>query len=154
MSPAARITIRPATPDDAEALAPLLAVLGYPVGPALLAERLGRLAIADPTGATLVACRGEALLGFATLHATPVLHRPTAVGRITGIAVADEARGRGVGRLLVAAAERFFAEQGIGRLEITSGPTHQAAHDFYRHLGYEDMGVRFAKPLAPAPARA
>jgi hypothetical protein len=37
-------------------------------------------------------------------------------------------------------------------MEVTSGPSHQPAHAFYRHLGYDDQGVRFAKSLLnPAP---
>ena len=51
----------------------------------------------------------------------------------------------------VAAAEQFFAGMALERIEVTSGPTHLTAHHFYRHLGYEDQGVRFAKPLDPRP---
>jgi ribosomal protein S18 acetylase RimI-like enzyme len=147
--------VRDATPDDAEALGPLLAALGYPASPAVIGERLATLRASDRTGRTLVAAEGATLLGFATLHRTPTLHRDTAVGRITGIAVLPEAQGRGVGGLLVAAAEAHFQAQGITRVEVTSGPTHVAAYTFYRHRGYEDQGVRFAKrliPPAPGPS--
>lgn len=143
------IEIRTAAPEDAPGLVPLLATLGYPTPAPVIAERIRALRDIDPSGTILLAVREGQILGFATLHATPVLHRPTAVGRITGVAVTADAQGSGVGRLLVAAAERSFVDQGVSRMEITSGPTHLGAHDFYRHLGYEDQGVRFAKPLAP-----
>jgi ribosomal protein S18 acetylase RimI-like enzyme len=145
------IEIRDATPDDAEQLAPLLQALGYPTEPATLRLRLRDLIAEDPTGRVLIAVRGPEVVGFATLHGTPVLHRPTPVGRITGLAVGPGARGSGAGRLLVETAESHFRALGWARLEVTSGPTHQAAYDFYRHLGYQDHGVRFAKPLS-APA--
>ncbi|MEA3244650.1 MAG: GNAT family N-acetyltransferase, partial [Gemmatimonadota bacterium] len=77
----------------------------------------------------------------------PVPHRPTAVGRITAIAVLPGARGAGAGRALVEAAEAHFAARGVARLEVTSGDNHAAAHSFYVHLGYANQGVRFAKGL-------
>jgi GNAT superfamily N-acetyltransferase len=141
------LLVRDATPDDAEGLSPLLAALGYPAEPALIRHRLAALVAADPAGRILVVADGPTLLGFATLHLTPVLHRETAVGRITGIAVLPEAQGRGVGALLVQASEDFFRGLAIGRVEVTSGPTHQAAYPFYRNRGYLDQGVRFAKRL-------
>lgn len=141
------VTVRDATPADLPGLLPLLAELGYPMSPAAAAERLAALAAEDPGGRLLVAEARGRLLGFATLHVTPVLHRATGVGRVTGLAVLPEAQGTGVGRRLMAAAEAHFRALGLCRVEVTSGPTHLPAHDFYRRLGYADQGVRFAKPL-------
>lgn len=142
------VLVRDATADDAPRLTPLLAALGYPAEPATVAARFAWLCAVDPTARVLVAEVDAVVQGFATLHATPTLHRPTIVGRITGIAVADAARHLGVGQRLVEAAEAHFRELGAGRIEVTSGPTHAPAYGFYRHLGYEGAGVRFAKPLA------
>lgn len=147
----AEATIRDAVPEDAPGLVPLLAALGYPAPAATVAERLGRLRSSDASGRVLVADLEGELLGFATLHCTPTLHRPTLVGRITGIAVAASERGRGVGRQLIGAAEAYFSGLGLTRIEVTSGPTHEAAYDFYRRLGYADQGLRFGKSLTPAP---
>jgi len=141
------VDVRDATPEDATALRPLLGTLGYPVDPAALATRLPALLAADPTGRVLVAAAGDQLVGFAVLHCTPSLHRPTAVGRITAIAVLPSLQGGGVGRALLDAAERYFRELGLTRIEVTSGPTHADAYPFYRRLGYVDQGVRFAKSL-------
>ncbi len=148
-------TIRDAVPEDAPGLVPLLGALGYPAQAAAVGERLRRLLSSDATGRVLVAVLDTELLGFVTLHCTPTLHHPTAIGRITGIAVAATERGHGVGRHLVEAAERHFTALGLCRIEVTSGPTHEAAYEFYRRLGYADQGLRFAKPLPqpPAPGR-
>jgi GNAT superfamily N-acetyltransferase len=146
--------IRDATLDDAPALAPLLRALGYPADPAAIRARLRSLGAVGPADRVLVAEQNGTLQGFAALHATPTLHRGTPVGRITGLAVLPDRHGRGVGRLLVEAAEAHFRACGAERMEVTSGPAHQPAHEFYRHLGYDDQGVRFAKSLAqPAPTR-
>ncbi|HWA17247.1 MAG TPA: GNAT family N-acetyltransferase [Gemmatimonadales bacterium] len=143
----APLLIRDARLTDAEALAPLLDTLGYPAPPATVRQRLTALLHDDPTARVLVALRGEAIVGLATLHATPVLHRPTPVARVTALVVSPSAQGGGVGRALMAAAERHFNDAGYRRVEVTSGPTHTAAHEFYRHLGYRDQGVRFAREL-------
>lgn len=134
-------------PDDAAALVPLLDALGYPADAGVIRARLRALLADDPGARVLVAAIDGELVGFAVLHITPVLHRATPVGRVTGIAVRASARGAGVGRELVRAAESHFLEQGFHRIEITSGPMHEQAHAFYRRLGYADQGVRFAKPL-------
>jgi GNAT superfamily N-acetyltransferase len=142
------VQIRDVQDADAEALAPLLGVLGYDTTPAVLRERLAAVRRSDPAGRVLGAFdeAGRAL-GFLTLHQTPVLHRPTAVGRITALAVDPGAQGLGVGRRLVEEGERRCREAGLSRIEVTSGLSHADAYDFYRHLGYADHGLRFAKEL-------
>ena len=144
------IIVRDATPGDATGIVPLLDALGYPADRETIAVRLNALRLVDPAGRVLVAVEGDQVVGFATLHSTPVLHRATGVGRITGIAVRPSVQGRGVGRELLRAAEGHFRAQGLERIEVTSGPTHQAAYQFYRRLGYLDQGVRFAKSLIGA----
>jgi ribosomal protein S18 acetylase RimI-like enzyme len=141
------IVIRDGTVEDAEELASLLDTLGYPADPPTVRARLGALRAADPMGRLIVAVAGGQVIGFAMLHCTPVLHRPTPVGRITAVAVKPEAQGRGVGRELLRAAESYFESLGLLRIEVTSGPSHVAAHLFYRRHGYLDQGVRFAKAL-------
>jgi GNAT superfamily N-acetyltransferase len=141
------ILVRDMTTEDAGQVVPLLEALGYGADPATIAARLRALTAADPTGRVLVAASGSRLVGFAVLHTTPALHRPTPVGRITAIAVLPSAQGTGVGKDLVRAAEDYFRQLGLGRIEVTSGPAHQPAYAFYRRLGYLDQGVRFAKNL-------
>ncbi len=74
-----------------------------------------------------------------------VLHRAKPVGRITSLAVDASAHGEGLGRALVLAAEDAMAGAGCGLLEVTSHARRTDAHDFYRHLDYEQTSFRFAK---------
>lgn len=141
------VLIRDAVADDAPGLVPLLATLGYPADAGTIRVRLAWLRGVDRDGRVLVAVVDGVIQGFAALHGTPTLHREGLVGRITGLAVLEGAQGLGVGRALVEAAEEYFRSLGAVRMEVTSGPRHEPAHAFYRHLGYEDQGVRFAKPL-------
>ncbi len=142
------VTIRDLTAEAGPALVPLLAELGYPADAVTATGRLHALFSADPSARMIGAYDASGvLLGFAALHETPVPHRATPVARITALAVLHSAQGSGAGRALVEAAEAHFRDRGLTRLEVTSGPIHAAAHDFYRHLGYADQGIRFAKEL-------
>jgi GNAT superfamily N-acetyltransferase len=125
-----------------------MAALGYPADADVIRLRLTDLLRTDPTGRVIVAAVDGRVSGFAVLHATPALHRQTGVGRVTALAVLPSVQRAGVGRLLLEACERHFAGLGLQRVEVTSGPLHERAYSFYRRLGYQDQGVRFAKRLA------
>lgn len=135
------LAVRPARAADAEAIAGLIAGLGFAVTGKEIAGRLGAL-----KKETLVAVRGE-VIGVLTWHVTPVLHRPNPVGRITMMAVAEAERRRGVGRALVDAAFAQLRAKGCGLVEVTSNVDLSGAHLFYRELGFERTSYRFAKPL-------
>lgn len=141
----ADVEIRPARADDAPALAALLAELGFPAPPEVLVARLAAM----PDGDVLVAVREGVPVGVVTLHVTPVLHRPTTVGRITALVVAGHDRGHGIGAALVTAAERALGARGCALVEVTSNHRLADAHRFYERLGYESTSVRFARVLPP-----
>jgi GNAT superfamily N-acetyltransferase len=141
------VVVRDATLEDAEALAPLLAELGYPTPPEVIRARLP--ALAEMRGRALVAVRGGRIVASATVQRTRYLHRPDDL-RLTSLVVASTERGTGVGRLMMREVERLAQAEGCARVELTSGVTRAGAHAFYEHLGYEAQSRRFAKPL-PAP---
>ena len=136
------LAVRAARPVDAAAIAALLAKTRFKATEAVVAARLPGLKKEPP----LVATRG-AVIGFLSWHVTPVLHRPKPVGRITMLEVAEDERGRGVGRALVDAACERLRAKGCGLVEVTSNADLSGAHAFYRKLGFERTSYRFAKPL-------
>jgi len=138
--------IRTATVEDAPALAGLLDDLGFPAAEDVVAFRLRALDQAGET--TLVGTQGGVVLGLVTLHVTPALHRPTPVGRLTALVVKQDARGQGLGRALVAAAEHRLAGRGCGLIEVTSNRALSDAHAFYERLGYARTSHRFGKTLS------
>ncbi|HET6349427.1 MAG TPA: GNAT family N-acetyltransferase, partial [Candidatus Krumholzibacteria bacterium] len=138
--------IRFATPQDAPELSRLLTSLGHPTTVGEIGARWD--AWQAEGNSALVAVRPDGTLsGAATLHRTWVLHRPRPLGRVTSLIVDEPDRGRGVGRALLAEAERLFTEAGCGLLEITSNVARQDAHAFYLHLGYQQTSARFMKKL-------
>jgi ribosomal protein S18 acetylase RimI-like enzyme len=138
------LSVRPARPADSEAIAALVAKLGFKTAAEDIGARLESLKKARE--APLVAEQGS-VVGVLAWHVTPVLHRPRPVGRITMMVVAEDERRRGVGRALVDAACRELRAKGCGLIEVTSNVDLSGAHGFYRRLGFERTSYRFAKAL-------
>jgi GNAT superfamily N-acetyltransferase len=138
------LLIREARPSDSEALAALLAELGFPAAAADVAERLPRMQAA---GEVPLVAEADGLLGCIGWHVMHVIHRPVPVGRITILIVTPQSRGRGIGKALVEAAEARLEQLGCGILEVTSNAALAGAHLFYERLGYERTSHRFAKEV-------
>ena len=99
------------------------------------------------SGESVLVAEADSLLGAASLHVTPVLHRPKPVGRITMMVVDEKSRGQGIGTMLVAEAESRLKARGCGLIEVTSNRKRLRAHHFYEGHGYERTSYRFAKDL-------
>jgi GNAT superfamily N-acetyltransferase len=140
--------IRDARPADAEGLAALLAELGYPAEPVVVAARVERLA-SDSGSRVLVADTGGELVGFASLTVMPLLHEDGCWARISSFVVAESHRRRGIGRALLAVAEDEARHRGCRFAEVTSGERadREAAHRFYAAQGYEQVSRRFLREL-------
>ena len=148
-------SIRFVRTSDVPELARLFGELGYEIAPDVLATRLAAFqAAGEQAFVAADDSSSDRLFGAATLHATPVLHRAGPVGRVTALVVDATLRGRGIGRALMDAAERWAAERGCVLLEVTSNQRRVDAHIFYERLGYERTSFRFARMprAASAPA--
>ena len=141
--------LRPATAGDADQLARLLAILGYPCTPAEARARI-TAAAAEPDQRLLVAERDGMLLGMLALDFMYYLPLGATSCHIVALAVAPEAQRQGVGRWLLREAELQARQAGAARVELTSAGHRQEAHVFYRQCGYEDTAVRFMKRLGDA----
>jgi GNAT superfamily N-acetyltransferase len=128
-------TIRLATADDAEAIAALFTDEGYPAGPSDIVERLTRFA--SPHSQVLVAEHDGAILGFIAIHAMPRFEHDDRIVRILALVVDAGARERGVGRALMAQAERIATELGAAFIEITAGHHRPEARHLYESTGYD-----------------
>lgn len=138
------LVIRIAGVADAEAVAALLAELGYPTGPDSAAARITRLA-ATGAASCLVAIREGTVCGLATTHRIPLFHRDGELLRVTSLVVSRASRRTGVGAALLAACEAHAREHGAERMELTSGDKRLEAHAFYEHQGFAREGVRMTK---------
>lgn len=128
-------TLRPASESDAETIAALFTDEGYPAGPSDIVERLTRFG--SDFSRVLVAEQEGELLGFIALHAMPRFEHDDRILRVLALVVDAGARERGVGRALMAEAERIGAELGAAFIEITAGHHRPEARKLYESLGYD-----------------
>jgi GNAT superfamily N-acetyltransferase len=139
-------SIRRAVHGDADAIAELLGQLGYPGSGDAVVRRMRNI---DKSDNTILVATGHdgRIVGLAGLHRMGVLHLDAPVGYITAFVIDQSARGRGVGRMLLAAAEQWARDAGCIRLTVTSAEPRADAHAFYPACGLPYTGRRYAKAL-------
>ena len=142
------LVVRDATPDDALALASLVGELGYPAAHAQIRERLRRLSSDRVLAIVATEAKDGDLLGLCTVHLLSTIHADGDVAQLTALVVSERSRGRGVGRRLVAAAERWARARGAARIVVTTALHRSGAHAFYERLGYGHTGRRYGRALA------
>jgi ribosomal protein S18 acetylase RimI-like enzyme len=140
------LTLRRAAETDADAIAALSAQLGYPSESGQAAERLHALQDHRDIRALVAEQDGE-VIGFVGLMVFPAFHRDGLHGYVTALVVDEKVRGSGAGRELMRAAEAWFAERGVKRVNLTTALHREDAHDFYEKIGYTFTGKRFTKIL-------
>jgi GNAT superfamily N-acetyltransferase len=138
--------VREAKPADAPRLGALIREdLGHDVTDKQVAKNLAALKKVGEL--PIVVTLDKTVVGMIGVHRMVTVHRPAPVGRIPVLVVAKEAQGKGLGRMLVDAAEQWCRKQGCQMIEVTSNDRRAEAHAFYRHMGYERTSIRFFKKL-------
>jgi GNAT superfamily N-acetyltransferase len=140
------LIIRSAQSEDVEALANLMAELGYPTSSQQMRRRFQAIS-ADASYSTLIAERGGRVLGMVGLHLERFYESNSSCVRIMALVVGSEYRGRGIGRILISAAEDWARRRGARAIMLTTHKRRTDAHRFYRNRGYEATGYRFYKAL-------
>jgi [ribosomal protein S18]-alanine N-acetyltransferase len=130
----AGIRIRTATAADLDAVM----ALEQAAFPASAWEReTMRAEIASEWGRYLIAVDGDGrALGYAGLRAVGV------EGDVQTIAVAEGARGRGIGRALVAELLAEAGRRGVRELFLEVRADNEVARGLYASVGFEEIGVR------------
>ena len=132
---ATRVSLRPASIDDAAAIAALVGELGYSASAGDIAARLPLLLDSDRYFLVVAAAAHGALLGLINAEQRLNIESGTAY-EITGLVVASSARRAGVGSALVGAAEAWARAHGAGSMRVRSNVVRPEAHAFYARLGY------------------
>jgi [ribosomal protein S18]-alanine N-acetyltransferase len=145
--------VRAARPDDLEALLALEAV--FPTD--RLDRRAFRRSLASPTIDVLVVESDGRVAGYGMIHR----RSGSAAARLTSIAVAPDAAGRGLGRQLLAAAEAAARTRGCSRMRLEVRADNGPAQRLYGRAGYRrvetvvdyyedgETALRFEKGLVP-----
>lgn len=145
----APVSVRPMTEADLADVARLATQLGYPSTPEQVARRF-RSIQAAPDSHVLVAVGGSgAVVGWIHVFGNRLLEsEPDA--EIGGLVVDASVRGRGVGSVLVAAAEAWARDHGFPVVSVRSNVVRREAHEFYQERGYGIVKtqIKFRKTIA------
>jgi GNAT superfamily N-acetyltransferase len=135
------ITIRAMEAGDVPEISRLCDALGYPATSDAVARRSSILTCS--TGDVLfVAIDRGVVVGWAHAFLSVLLETDPFV-EIGGIVVAEAARRRGVGRLLMSAAERWAVSRGCVEVRLRSNVVREGAHRFYELLGYQRLKTQY-----------
>jgi ribosomal protein S18 acetylase RimI-like enzyme len=133
--------------NDASALAHLMCELGYETTKSEMQMRAERIAI-DERCRTFVAVRDGKVCGMICTVTYPSYEHNDPSGRILALVILRTMRRRGIGRALIATAEKDFAQRGVRRIALNTRLAREDTHKFYESLGYERNGWRFVKQLS------
>lgn len=156
------VLIRPASMQDYPALAAIgsqnqeLHFQGCPAifqqGTAGLTEEYVRNQLENAQGMAFVADEDGQVIGyvFVRLRILTYLNifRPHVVAKVTDLAVTEQERGKGTGRLLFNAAKYWARRQRAERLELTVWEFNEHARQFYERLGMLTISRTMSLPLA------
>ena len=141
------VAIREAAVADSEPLARLVSELGYPTSPSQMQRRLKAI-LDDEDYQTLVAWVSRQIVGFIGTRIGPLYEDDARCGQIMALVVAPDHQRRGIGRMLMQAAESRLVDRGAHLLVVTSGHHRPDAHAFYESCGYSFTGRRYKKSLS------
>lgn len=151
------VSVRPALEADGPALLRMIGDLARHHGdvPRVDAEALGRdLFGADPWATALIAESNGRAVGYAVLCRVYHAQHGKRGLYLHHLFVAADARGRGIGKLLVAASLREAGRQGCAFLVVGTRPDNIEAQRFYEALSFRRLaggGVRFRMGIDPSP---
>jgi GNAT superfamily N-acetyltransferase len=138
--------VRPAEPDDADAIARLVTGIGYPTGAEEMRSRLTAI-LSRPDNHTAVALAEEEVVGFIGMQVAFGYERSDPHVRILAMSTDPLHRGRGVGAALIVEAERFARSHQAGMLVVNSGLDREATHRFYAGRGFQRLSFGFYRAV-------
>lgn len=143
MAEAKKVTIREVQMADA----PLIAKLGnelldWESEVMEIEERLAHILDKPSDYGFFVAEIDGRVVGFANVMLAMEM-RSGHQARMDWVVVSESYRGQGIGKLLMAAVERWAKEHGSRSLKFTSNTHRLDAHKFYEKIGYEKRKEQF-----------
>lgn len=91
-------------------------------------------------GGFFLAREGDELIGFIVADAQWFKEGEKHIGEIHEVVVKKDARGRGVGRILIEKALAYFREEGLKKVGLWVGEKNSSAREFYKRLHFQESG--------------
>jgi GNAT superfamily N-acetyltransferase len=129
------VFMRGAKRDDAPAITVLSGQLGYATSTGEVEAYL-RAILDSPRQRVIVACRDDgSVVGWIHVFISlRVTSRP--FGELGGLVVDEQFRGRGIGRLLLGAAEEWAILEGVDSLRVRSRSDRTDSHAFFERANF------------------
>jgi GNAT superfamily N-acetyltransferase len=136
------------TASDVTTVAELCGQLGYPATVDGIVQRFTHLA-GRQDDAVLVADADRQVVGWVHVAVRASLETDL-TAEIAGLVVDEGWRSRGVGAMLLTAAERWARGAGCEKIRVRSRIARERAHAFYERAGYARIKTQhaFEKPLS------
>ena len=131
-----RFSLRRATEDDAEAVAALTQELGYAADAEGMRVRIAAVSSAPGDALWIAVDDSDTPVGWLHAHSAHLIESGFRV-EILGLVISPVTRRSGVGRRLVAEAERWAASIGAEVVVVRSNVTREESHSFYPAIGYQ-----------------
>lgn len=146
------ICVRPAQPGEAAAIGGLVQELQRELGlaPAFDETQAHRM-LSSPDSGMLVAVAGGDVAGLLSYNVCQGLLHAGASFRIEDLIVAGPYRQRGIGRALIAEAEREAQRLGCVEIEVSTLDDNLPAQALYRLAGFAGGAILMEKELAGGP---
>ncbi|WP_224369695.1 GNAT family N-acetyltransferase [Hyalangium versicolor] len=147
------LTLRPATENDVDTLLELMndfnrseSITWDPVN---TVQALGRLLREPALGQVVILEEGAAVRGYAVLTYGYDLEFAGRDAYLTEFYLRPEARGRGLGKWLLARVEALARETGVEALHLMVRPENEPAVALYRSAGFEEPPRMFLTKRLP-----
>lgn len=136
------IKIRKVAMSDIKSLSPLIQQLGYPTTEENLIARIALYQHSENDKAWVAIDEQENIIGCIAVHVYDLFHSTERFGRIVSIVVKESHQRIGIGRRLIARAERYASQKNCSALELSCSlkRTKLGSQDFYSALGYTNDG--------------
>lgn len=128
---------------DATRTAELSAMLGYPVRPEIMKQRLERVLALEKHAVFVVEAPSDEVVGWTHAAEQEILEAGCRC-EILGLVVAEGQRGRGVGRRLIEAVEQWALARGLNEISVRSNVVRIESHPFYERMGYQRIKTQHA----------
>jgi GNAT superfamily N-acetyltransferase len=89
----------------------------------------------------------DQVVGLASVHVSLSVEYDRPAAKLSALVVDESCRRNGVGEALVRTMEEEARARGCCLIFLTTSERRGDAHTFYRRLGFEETGRRFAKSL-------
>ncbi len=136
------MVVRPMIARDSRDVACLSDQLGYPSSASDIDKRIGTMNQGTHFGAFVAVATDGGIAGWIHVFGVRFLQED-GFAEISGLVVDANSRGQGVGKALLAAAEKWARENGYTGIYVRANTKRSQAPPFYEEMGYNILKTQY-----------